>query len=345
MAGRNDKENSLRQFGTIMADIHSGKFRPVYVLMGEEPYYADLILEALGKNVLAPEERDFNFNVLYGQDCTDGEIVSLCRRYPVASRRQLIIVKEAQQLSSLSMLELYMEKPVPESILALAFTGKSVDKRTGFYKKCKKSAEVLETFFLDEWKVPSWITDYVKGKEYEIAPDAAQLLAEHAGNSLRKITLEIDKLFKCIDGKTITAQDVELNIGISREFNAFELCKAIGTKNIKKCFEIADVFGDNPKKFPIQMTLGALFFYFYQLLKIEASVVKERVPFFQAAQQNGAFGAREKEYETAARNFPMIKTMAVVNYLKECDYKSKSTARGNASDGALLKEFLAKILI
>mgnify|MGYP003584236362 CR=1 FL=1 len=345
MAIKTDKEGSIKKFASIMTDIRGGKFRPVYILMGEEPYYADVILQALDKYVLAPEERDFNFTLVYGSDTDAGQIVSLCRRYPVESPRQLIIVKEAQQLSSLEALDIYLDSPVKETILALAFTNKSVDKRSGFYKKAKGAAEILETFALDEWKVPSWIADYVKGKDYEIDPDAAQLMAQYTGTSLRKITLEIDKLFKGIDGKRITPKDIEINIGISREFNAFELCKAAGEKDRKKSFAIAEVFGDNPKKFPIQMTLGAMFYYFNQLLKAEALQMRDKIPFFQAAQQCGMFGYREKEFETASRNFPLIKTMAVIAYIKECDLKSKSAGGGISSDGALLNELLAKILI
>lgn len=340
-----DKEGSIKRFASIMSDIRSGKFKPVYLLMGEEPYYSDLILKALDSNVLKTEARDFNFTLVYGSDTDAGQIVSLCRRYPVESPRQLIIVREAQQLSSLEALEMYLNSPVNETVLALAFTNKTVDKRSGFYKKARGSAEILETFALDEWKIPAWIIDYVKDKGYEIDQDAAQLMAQYTGNSLRKISLEIEKLFKGIDGKRITSKDIEVNIGISREFNAFELCKAIGEKNRERSFSIAEVFGDNPKKFPIQMTLGAMFYYFNQLLKAEALQMRDKMPFFQAAQQCGMFGFREKEYESASRNFPLIKTMAVIAYTKECDLKSKSAGGGISSDGALLNELLAKILI
>lgn len=342
---KGDKEGSVKKFASIMTDIKSGKFRPVYLLMGEEPYYIDVILGALGECVLSSEARDFNYTLVYGSDTDAGQIVSLCRRYPVESPRQLIIVKEAQQLSSLEPLEVYLNSPVKETVLALAFTNKTVDKRSGFYKKAKGAAEILETFALDDWRIPEWIIDHVKDNGYEIDRDAAQLMGQYTGNSLRKITLEIDKLFKGIDGKRITSKDVEVNIGISREFNAFELCKAIGEKNRQKSFSIAEVFGDNPKKFPIQMTLGAMFYYFNQLLKVEAVQMKEKIPFFQAAQQCGVFGYREKEFENASRNFPLIKTMAVIAYIRESDLKSKSAAGGNATDGALLNEILAKILI
>src|SRR5574344_1221631 len=344
-ATRIDKEGSIKKFASIMSDIKNGKFRPVYLLMGDEPYYTDMILSALDKHVLSSEARDFNYTLIYGSDTDAGQIVSLCRRYPVESPRQLIIVKEAQQLSSLEPLEMYLNSPVKETVLALAFTNKSVDKRSGFYKKAKGAAEILETYALDEWKISSWIIDYVKNSGYEIDQDAAQLMGQYTGTSLRKITLEIDKLFKCIDGKRITVKDIEVNVGISREFNAFELCKAIGEKDRRKSFSIAEVFGDNPKKFPIQMTLGAMFYYFNQLLKAEAVQVRDKVPFFQAAQQCGMFGFREKEYENAARNFPLIKTMAVVAYIKDCDLKSKSAGGGISPDGALLNELLAKILI
>ncbi len=282
MAQKADKEGSQRKFQQIMEDIRQRRFAKIYVLAGEEPYYADVIIEALSSSVLSESQKDFNFSVVYGNDTDAGQIVCLCRRYPVESDYQLIIVKEAQQLSSLQPFEYYLASPAPDTILVLSFTGKALDKRTGFYKKLKDKAEVLESFALDEWKVPQWITDYVADKGYRIEQDAAQLLSQSTGSSLRKIVLEIDKLFKGIDGKVITAKDVEVNVGISRDYNPFELCKAIGEKNRLRCFEIAEVFANNSKKYPIQATLGAMFFYFNQLLVIQATIMGGERDFFQA---------------------------------------------------------------
>lgn len=350
MAFRQDKEAGIRKFAEISRAIAGGEFAPVYILAGEEPYYSDVIIRELSDRVLTPEQKDFNFSLLYGSDTDAGQVVCLCRRYPVESDRQLVIVREAQMLSSLQAFENYLQAPAPDTVLVLAFTGKKLDKRTSFYKKLQTaakngSAEILESEILDEWRVAEWITGYVRDNGYGIEPAAAQLLAQHAGTSLRKIVLEIDKLFKGTESRMITAADVEVNVGVSREFNAFELCRAIGSKDRRRCFAIAEVFGNNPKKYPVQMTVGAIFFYFNQLLRIEALMLSPRTRFFEAAQQCGVFGARQKEFETAAGNYPLPKVMKVINLIKECDYKSKGGGAGLAGDRELLNDLLAKILI
>lgn len=350
MALRQDREAGLRKFQELSRAIDEGIFAPVYVLAGEEPYYSDIILRKLDRKVLSPAQKDFNYSLLYASDTDAGQVVCLCRRYPVESDRQLIIVKEAQLFSSLQHFENYLSNPAYDTILVLAFTGKKLDKRTSFYKKLQEAAkkglaQVMESEILEEWKVAAWIADYVRSQGYNIDSAAAQLLAQHAGTSLRKIVLELDKLFKCIDSKTITAKDIEINVGISRDFNAFELCKAIGEKNRPRCFTIADVFGNNPKKYPIQMTLGALFFYFNQMLRIEATMVSYKKGFYEAAQECGVFGPRQKEFEISCRNYPLQKTMLAISLIKECDLKSKSAAGGLAGDGELLKELLAKVLL
>ena len=337
MAQKVDKEASVRKFSEIQDNIRNRNFSRIYVLAGEEPYYSDVIIDALNSTVLDESQKDFNLSIVYGNESDAGQIVCLCRRYPVASPYQLIIVKEAQQLSSLQPFEYYLASPAPDTILVLSFTGKPLDKRTGFYKKLKDKAEVLESYPLDEWKVPQWITDYVREKGYSIDQDAAQLLAQSAGTSLRKIVLEIDKLMKGTDGTAIKVRDVEVNIGVSRDYNPFELCKAIGERNIMRAFSIAEVFASNPKKYPVQATLGAMFFYFNQLLTVEAEITAGERDFFQACQRAGVFGTmRVREYQTAARNFPIKKTMGIISLIKDTDLKSKSNYGGNATDGALL---------
>ena len=201
-------QDTIAQFHSILKDIRARQFKPVYIFMGEEPYYSDILVEELLASVLKPEERDFNQTIVYASDTNTAEIVSLARRYPMFAERQLVLVKEAQSLTKLDILELYLQAPAPETVLILAYTGKSVDKRSGFYKKAKSVAEVFESTMLPEWKVAEWITNHVKEKGLQIASDAATLMAEHTGNSLRKIVLEIDKLIKGIpqDRKTGSLQ-------------------------------------------------------------------------------------------------------------------------------------------
>ena len=341
------ESDTLMQFNAILADVKAGKFAPVYILMGEEPYYSDVIMEAILQNVLQPHERDFNQTIVYAQDTTTADIVQACRRYPMFAERQLVMVREAQHLTKLDVLEQYVENPAPETVLVLAFTGKSVDKRTGFYKKAKAGATILESAAISEWNVAKWITQYIQEKGYSIAPDAVNLMAEHTGTGLRKIVLETDKLFKGLpdDCKEISVKDVEQNIGVSKEFSAFELSKALVFKEYDKAYRIARFFGQNPKKYPLVLTLGAMFFFFSRLLKCHAYHLKDGGIAENAIRKAGVFGQGQiKEYSAAMRAFPLKKTMAVIAIIKEYDYKAKSGTAGQASDGDLLVELISRII-
>lgn len=346
MAKQADSDNLL-QMKSILADINAGKFAPIYVLMGEEPYYSDLILEAILKNALQPEERDFNQTVVYAQDTTTADIVQNCRRYPMFAQRQLVVVKEAQHLTRLDVLETYFENPSAETVLVLAFTGKSMDKRTALFKKAKANAIIFESVATSEWNVAKWITTYISEQGYTITPDAATLWGEHSGNSLRKIVLEADKLFKGmpVDKKNIAVKDIEQNIGISREFSAFELSKSLVFRNYDNAYKIAGFFAANPKKYPLPMTLGAMFFFFSRLLKCHAYYSKDGGMMENAIRKAGIFQAGQiREYSAAMKVFPIKKTMSVIALIKEYDYRSKSGNAGQASDGDMLLELLSRII-
>lgn len=346
MAKQTDSDNML-QCNRILADIKSGKFAPVYIFMGEEPYYSDLLVEALLENVLEPQERDFNQTIVYAQDTTAADIVQACRRYPMFAPRQLVMVKEAQHLSKLDILEQYVEKPSPETVLVLVFTGKSVDKRTGFYKKAKANATIFESVAVSEWNVASWIEAYMKGKGYSISSDAASLMAEHTGNGLRKIVLESDKLFKGLpaDKKDISVRDIETNIGVSKDFSAFELIRTLVFRDYEKTYRIAGFFAQNPKKYPLVLTLGALFFFFSRLLRCHAYYLQDGGMPENSIRKAGVFAQGQiREYSTAMRVFPLKKTMQTIALLKEYDYRSKSGTAGQAGDGELLLELVSKII-
>ncbi len=345
MAKQQAQDNSI-QFNAILNDIKAGKFKEIYLFMGEEPYYSDILVDELINNVLQPSERDFNQTIVYGSDTNGAEIATLARRYPVFAERQLIIVKEAQNLIGLNSLEIYAQSPAPESVLALVYTNKSIDKRGTFYKSLKGKAEIFESSAVPEWKVAEWIMGYLSGKEISITGEAAALMAEYTGNNLRKIVLEIDKLIKSLpDGvKEITIRDIEVNIGVSREFSAFELCKALSFRNAEKAYKVAFHFGENPKKYPLAMTLGALFFYFTKLLKAYSYLKQLKCSPESAAKQAGAYGYQEKEYATAIRNYTYPKVMGIIAAIKECDYKFKSGNSGTATEGDLLIELISRIL-
>ena len=346
MAKQTDQD-ILVQFNTIMGEIKGKRFAPVYILMGEEPYYSDLIIEAILQNVLEPQERDFNQTVVYAQDTTTADILQACRRYPMFAPRQLVMVKEAQHLAKLDVLEGYVENPVPETVLVLAFTGKSVDKRTAFYKKAKGKCMIFESVAINEWNVARWITTYMQEQGYSITPDAASLMAEHTGNALRKIVLEADKLFKGmpLTKKEITVKDIETNIGISREFSAFELSKALVFKDYDKAYKIAGFFAANQKKYPLPLTLGAIFFFFSRLLKCHAYYAQDGGMMENAIRKAGIFSQGQiKEYAAAMRVFSLKKTMHVIALIKEIDLKGKSGSAGLASEGDLLMELISGII-
>ena len=346
MAKQTEPDTAI-QFNAILADIKARKFAPIYILMGEEPYYSDILMEAIIENVLEPHERDFNQTIVYAQDTTTADIVQACRRYPMFAERQLVMVREAQHLTKLDILEPYVENPAPETVLVLAFTGKSVDKRTGFYKKAKATATILESAAVSEWNVAKWITSYIQEKGYTIASDAVTLMAEHTGNGLRKIVLEIDKLFKGLPDncKEISVKDIELNIGISKEFSTFELSKALVFKEYDKAYNIARFFGQNPKKYPLVLTLGAMFFFFSKLLKCHAYHMKDGGMVENAIRKAGVFSQGQiREYGAAMRAFSLKKTMAVIAVIKEYDFKAKSGTGGQASDGELLMELISRII-
>ncbi|MEG2849122.1 MAG: DNA polymerase III subunit delta [Bacteroidales bacterium] len=339
-------DNTVLQFNTILSNIKNKIFKSVYILMGEEPYYSDIIIEQLIENVLQPHERDFNQIITYASSTNAAEIVSMARRFPMFAARQLVIIKEAQLLSKLEALEKYLGAPAPETILVLAFTNKSADKRTSFYKKAKDVAEVFESTAVRDWDIPKWITNYLKERNIKIEGDAANLMMEHTGNSLRKIVLEIDKLIKGIPQgcNIITVKDIEINIGISREYSAFEMCKLIAFKDYDKAFKIAIYLGENSKKYPLVLTLGAMFFYFSKLLKCHAYFAQDGGVPDNAARKAGAYNSSQiNEYVQAMKNYSLNKTMGIIALIKEYDYKSKSSLGGQASDGELLTELVSKM--
>lgn len=338
--------DTAAQCNALLEDIKGKKFSPVYLLMGEEPYYSDLLIDAIVENALEPSERDFNQTIVYAQDITTEEIVSACRRYPMFAPRQLIVVKEAQQLTKLDVLEHYLEQPVPETVLVLGFTNKTVDKRTNFYKKAKANAVVFESTAVTEWTVGKWILNYVTQKGYTITPDSAEIMGEYTGTSLRKIVLEIDKLFKSlpVGVKEISEDCIKENIGLSKEFSAFELCRALVFKKYDQAYKIAHFFGENPKKYPLVLTLGAMFFFFSRLLKCNAYYEQDKGLIENAVRKAGVFAPMQiKEYSIGVRTFPLKKTMHIIAIIKEYDYMSKSGNSGTASEGALLLEIVSKI--
>ena len=324
----------------IVNDIKKGDIKSVYFLMGEEAYYIDAIAGFIENSILSEEEKGFNQMVLYGRDVSIEDVVSHAKRYPMMAERQVIIVKEAQDLSrTIENLVAYVENPQPTTVLVFCYKYKTLDKRKKLSKAIVKKAVLFESKKLYENQVPDWIRRVLSGRGHTITPKASQMLLEFLGNDLGKINNELEKLQLIIQpGDQITPQLIEENIGISKDFNNFELQNAIGEKDVKKAFAIMQYFAQNPKHNPLVMTVALLYSFFAKLLKYhsltnkgDAAKVLKVNPFFV------------KDYQVAARNYPMKRVSAIISSIREIDMKSKGVGAANLSQADLLKELLVKI--
>jgi len=324
----------------IVNSIKQGDIKSVYFLMGEEAYYIDAISDFIEASVLTEEEKGFNQMVLYGRDVSIEDIVSHAKRYPMMAEKQVIIVKEAQDLSrTIENLVGYVENPQPTTVLVFCYKYKSLDKRKKLSKTIAKHGVIFESTKLYENQVPDWIRRVLAGRGYTITPKAAQMLVEFLGNDLGKVNNELEKLQLIIKpGEQITPQLIEENIGISKDFNNFELQNAIGEKDIKKAFAIVQYFAHNPKNHPLVMTIALLYSFFSKLLKYHALTNKG-----DAVRVLGVSPYFIKDYQLAARNYPMKKVSAIISSIRDIDMKSKGVGAANVSQGDLLKELLVKI--
>ncbi|PKA84557.1 DNA polymerase III delta subunit [Ulvibacter sp. MAR_2010_11] len=325
---------------SIISGIKAGDLKPIYFLMGEEAYYIDGISKFIEDTVLTEEEKGFNQMVLYGRDVTVDEIISSAKRYPMMAEKQVVIVKEAQDLSrTIESLVSYVENPQPTTVLVICYKYKTLDKRKKLAKLIDKAGVLFEGKKLYENQVPDWIRRVLVGKGYTITPKAAQMLVEFLGNDLGKVNNELEKLQLILrPGEQITPQLIEENIGISKDFNNFELQNAIGSKDIKKAFTIIQYFSQNPKNHPMVMTVAILYTFFSKLLKYHALSNKSEAP-----KVLGVSPYFIKDYQEAARNYPMKKVSSVISSIREIDMKSKGVGAANLSQGDLLKELLVKI--
>jgi len=326
----------------IVQAIQQGNIKPIYFLMGEEAYYIDKISEFIETNVLDESEKGFNQMVLYGRDVSIEDIVGNAKRYPMMAERQVVIVKEAQDLSrTIEKLTDYANNPQPTTVLVVNYKYKKIDKRKALYKAIQKVGLVYESKKLYDNQVPDWIRRVLSGQGYTITPKAAQMLVEFLGTDLSKIENELNKL-KIVLPKNaqITPEAIEENIGISKDFNNFELRKAVGERNTEKAFLIVKYFGDNPKDNPMVVTVSLLFNFFSQLLHYHG--LKDKTPrhVASALRINPYF---VNDYSTAARNYPMKKVSQVVGLLRDFDVKSKGVGANAIPQGDLLKELLVKV--
>ena len=330
----------------LVSDAQNGVFKPVYLLMGDEPYYVDMVCDAIIEHCLDESERDFNQTVCYGADVDADAVIAAARRYPMFADRQLVVVKEAQMMKSLDNLAIYCEKPLESTVLVIAMHGASADKRKSLYKSVSKIGVVVESQTLRDYEMAKWIPMFYRTKGLDIAPDAAALLAEHAGTDLNKIAVETEKMLKNLPEGTVkvSAADIEKNVGISRQFSIFELTKELSMKNSSKALRIAAYIGSSAK-FAIPMAVSALYTHFYRILKYGALLMQNPRPGNdQKAKILGVNPYFFAEYDTAVRNYPVKKCMAVIALLKEYDYKGKGGDVGEATPAELMVELTARIL-
>ncbi len=310
--------------------------------MGEEPYYIDKLTDYIEDTILSEEEKGFNQMVLYGRDVTIEDIVSNAKRYPMMADRQVVIVKEAQELSrTIDKLESYAENPQPTTVLVVCYKYKTLDKRKKVTKVLEKAGVVFESKKLYENQVGDWLKRVLSGKGYQIEPKAASMLVEFLGTDLSKIANELDKLAIILPkGSTISPKIIEDNIGFSKDYNNFELRKAIGEKNQLKAYQIADYFAQNPKDNPLVVTTGLIFGFFSQLLQYHGLKDKSPGNAAKVLKVNPYF---LKDYDVALRNYPMKKVSQIVAVLRDIDVKSKGVGANALPQQDLLKEMLVKI--
>lgn len=333
----------MEEVKQLVTDIKEKRLKPIYFLMGEEPYYVDKISDFIEENVLNEADKGFNQMVLYGRDVTIEDVVSNAKRYPMMAEYQVIIVKEAQDLSrNIEKLADYAKQPQPTTILVVNYKYKTIDKRKALYKTLQKTGVVYESKKLYENQVADWIRRVLSSKNYTISPKAAQMLVEFLGTDLSKISNELDKLQIILpEGTQVSPEHVEENIGISKDFNNFELRHAIGEKNAIKAYRIVNYFADNPKDNPMVVTVSLLFSFFSQLLHFHGLADKSPRNVATALKVNPYF---VNDYVLAAKNYPMKKVSEIVATLREFDVKSKGVGANAVSQGDLLKELLVKIL-
>ncbi len=326
----------------IVNDIRNSNIKPIYFLMGEEPYYIDKLSDYIEQNVLAEEEKGFNQTILYGRDVTIEDIVATAKRYPMMAERQVVIVKEAQDLTrTIDKLESYVENPMLSTVLVFCYKYKTLDKRKKMTKLIDKVGVVYESKKLYDNQVGDWIKRVLSGKNYSIEPKANAMLVEFLGTDLSKINNELEKLQIILPkSSTITPKHIEENIGFSKDFNNFELLNALGSRNQLKAFQIAQYFSDNQKANPLVVTTSTVFGFFIKILKYHG--LKDRNP-KNVASVLGVSPYFLKDYDLALKNYPMKKVSQIVSAIRDIDVKSKGVGANALSQSDLLREMLYKI--
>lgn len=334
----------------IIKDLKNRKYKPLYLLHGDEPYFIDQVSNFVEHHLLSDAEKGFNQTVMYGKDTDIMSVLNAAKRYPMMADVQVVLVKEAQDMKwgrddddkkTLNPILSYLERPLPSTILVFCYKYGKFDKRKKTYKAIEKNGLIFESGALYDSKIPAWIESYIKEKGYAINPQASAMLSEYLGNDLSKIANELDKLMLNINkGEEITLKQIHENIGISKEYNVFELQTALGRKDALKVNQIINYFEANPKANPIVLVLGNLNNYFSKVLAYH--YLKDKSP-QTAAKELGVSPYFIKDYEQAARSFDYGKTMHIISLLREYDLKSKGVD-STSGPGELMKELMFRVL-
>ncbi len=328
---------------SVIQDLKKGIYHPIYLLQGEEPYYIDEISNWIEKNALTEAERGFNQTIFYGKDSDAITIAESAMRFPMMASKQVIIVKEAQTLNKIEMLVSYAEKPLASTILVLNYKYKKLRANTKLAKAIKKNGLVFTSDKVRDYQLPKWVEGYLKERDFSITPQAVQILTAYLGTSLGKVANELDKLIIAVKNtNTITPEHIEKNIGLSKDFNIFELQNALGAKNIFKANQIINYFGANDKLNPIQKTTSSLYSYFSKIFKYHFLKDKSER---SAAAQLGVHPYFAKDYIAAAKKYSPTKLYEIIGILREYDMKSKGFGVSTmVSTADLQKEMIYKIL-
>lgn len=327
----------------IIGDWKKGRFKPVYWLEGEEEYFIDKVIEYAEHHILNPSEASFNLSVFYGKDAAWADVVNACMRYPMFAERQVVILKEAQQMRDVNKLESYVDKPLASTVFVVSYKDKKVDGRSKFAKLLKEKGEMLSTKKLYDNQLPEWTSDLVSAKGYSIDQKALLLIVDHIGNDLSRIENEIDKLLVNLGTrKTITADDIEQYVGVSKEYNPFELQSAIARKDLVKAMRIVNYFESNPKAAPIQLVLPALYNLFSKTYMIFGQNSSDEKAVAINIGVNPFF---VKDYLLTAKNYGAKGVENALLLLHHYNLRSIGVGDSGTSDAALMKEFVIKVAL
>jgi DNA polymerase-3 subunit delta len=332
-------------YESILSDLSEGKFAPLYILMGEESYFIDKITDFIAQNALREEERDFNQTVCFGSDVSAAAVADMARRYPMMAERQVVIVKEAQNIKQWDQLEQYFEKPQPTTVLVIAYKNGTIDGRKKILTKAQNAGAVIfESKKLYERDLPVFMVDYLKRHQATIDHKSCQMIAEHIGSDLSRLTSELDKVCLSMpeDSRHITPEVVEEQIGVSKDFNGFEFRSAIANRDVLKANLILKYFDSNPKSGGPFMLIPLLFNFFQNLMLAHYAPQKTDSGVAQFLDLRNAWGA--KEYMIGLRNYSGMKTMQIIQKIRETDAKSKGLDNPNTPVGDLMKELVFFIL-